>query len=78
MDKPKNPYRRNTLAWRVLEGKWEDRTVPEMAEELLTDAETLRHTMYRIKRDTGYIVAYKKRPKGRRASELYWERQVMI
>lgn len=70
-NKPKNPFRKDTLAWQLMEGDWEDLTVPQIAEVLAADVETVRTTIHRVKKEASYTVPYKKRPKGQRASELY-------
>ena len=34
MDKPKNPYRKGSIIWSIMEGDWEDLTVKQIAEAL--------------------------------------------
>lgn len=56
MDKPKNPYRKGSLIWSVMEGDWEDLTVTQIAEVLGTAQSNVSNCIARTKRETGYIV----------------------
>lgn len=65
MDKPKNPYRKGSLIWSVMEGDWEDLTVTQIAEVLATMPSTISANIATIKRETGYIVPRKRGRVGR-------------
>lgn len=66
MDKPLNPYREGTVIWKVMqgsldgwpEGGWADLTTGEIAEVLGSNLNTVRNTIGKIRRDTGYHVQY--------------------
>lgn len=60
MDKPKNPYRKGSLIWSVMEGDWEDLTVRKIAEVLDSVPNTVYSTISRIKKETGYDVPHVK------------------
>lgn len=72
--KPVSMFREQSIARRLVEEDWSGSTVVEIADKLLTDSDTVRTTIYYIKKKTGYIVPYKKREKGKRARELYAKR----
>lgn len=69
MEKPENPFRKNTLVWSVMEGDWEDRTIAQIAEVLDTDVEYIRDLIKKIKKKTGYAVPYVKLAPGRKRNE---------
>ena len=56
MTKPENKYKRGSVVWSVMEGDWEDLTVPEIAEVLNTSPKTVLRAIHRIKKETGYEV----------------------
>lgn len=56
MDKPKNPYRKGSLIWSVMEGDWEDLTVTQIAEVLGAMPNSISSNIAAIKRETGYDV----------------------
>lgn len=59
MDKPKNPYRKGTLIWSVMEGDWDDLTVPQIADVLGTEPQNVSEYIWQIKKKTGYKVPHK-------------------
>ena len=79
MIKPENPYtkylqndrngKKISVLWSVFEGDWEDLTVPQIADVLNAAPSHISAYIYRIKRDTGYIVPYVKRKAGRKRGE---------
>lgn len=56
MEEIRNPYRKGSLIWSVMEGGWEDMTVFQIADALHTSAESIRSAIWRIQNDTGYNV----------------------
>lgn len=60
MDKPKNPYRKGTTVWSVMEGDWEDLNVRKIAEVLDVPLGTVSTAISRIKRETGYDVPHER------------------
>lgn len=72
--RPVNSFCEDSIARSLVEEDWSGSTIPEIAKALIADPETIRSTIYYIKRKTGYIVAYKRRGKGQRARELYAKR----
>ena len=64
MDKPENPYNKGTRIWSVMEGDWEDLTVPQIAEVLDTTPSTINSYIVMIKKKTGYKVPHKRRKRG--------------
>lgn len=79
MEKPSNPYtkyiqndaggKKISILWSVFEGDWEDLTVPQIADVLNVAPSYISECIYRIKRDTGYIVPYIKRKAGQKRDE---------
>lgn len=61
MDKPKNPYRKGTTIWSVMEGDWEDLTLKQIAEVLDVLPSTVSESMRRIRVKTGYVVPHARR-----------------
>ena len=59
--KPKNPYRKNTLLWSLMECDWSDLTMDQIAEVLYTTPHQVSSYCARIKKKTGYIVPYRKK-----------------
>lgn len=59
--KPKNPYRKNTLLWSLMECDWSDLTMDQIAEVLYTTPHQVSSYCARIKKKTGYIVLYRKK-----------------
>lgn len=64
MDKPKNPYRKGSVIWSVMEGDWEDRTVTQIAEVLGTAPNNISTNIFMIKKKTGYNVPHKRQREG--------------
>lgn len=64
MTKPKNPYKRGTLIWALLEDDWSDLNVYQIAETLGYKPNSVRCAMYEILKDTGYRVQYARLPGG--------------
>ena len=58
MTKPENKYKHGSIIWSVMEGDWEDLTVPEIAEILNTSPQTVLRAIQKIKKDTRYEVRY--------------------
>lgn len=58
MDKPKNPFLKDTLVWKVMDGDWEDLTKEQIGEVLVASPESISEAIYRIKKKTGYEVPY--------------------
>ena len=56
--KPKNPYKKGTIVWNLLEGDWADLTAGQIAEVLDTTRASIHAALYRIKRETGYTVPH--------------------
>ena len=59
--KPKNPYRKHTLLWSLMECDWSDLTMDQIAEVLYTTPHQVSSYCARIKKKTGYIVPYRKK-----------------
>lgn len=78
--RPKNPYRKGTYIWLIMEGAlegefdqgkpgWEDLSSEAIAEVLGTSKYTVRYSIRAIKNETGYVVKYtmeRGRPRGRK------------
>ena len=79
MIKPENPYtkylqndrngKKISVLWSVFEGDWADLTIPQIADVLNVAPSYISRCIYRIKRDTGYIVPYVKRKAGWKPDE---------
>lgn len=63
MDKPENPYRKDSILWRLFEGDWSGKTLEQIAAELFVEEHSLYSLMSTIKSKTGYRVAYIKVPR---------------
>ena len=63
IDRPKNPYKKMSLIWSLMEGDWEDLTTDQMAEVLDADINSIRSLLRKIEQDTGYKVLYVRRRK---------------
>lgn len=63
MDKPENPYRKDSILWRLFEGDWSGKTPEQIAAELFVEEHSLYSLMSTIKSKTGYRVAYIKVPR---------------
>ncbi len=74
--KPENKFRKGTIACILVGKDWSGFTIPEIAEKLFTDPDTVRTTIYYVKRRSGYIVPYKKRQK--RNAVDYPDREAQI
>lgn len=59
MDKPKNPYRKGTLIWSVMEGDRKDLTVTKIAEVPDTTPSNISACITKIRKKTGYLVPHK-------------------
>lgn len=56
--KPKNPYRKGSLIWSVMEGDWEDLTVSQIAEVLDATPSAISCCIRWVRVKTGYIVPH--------------------
>lgn len=61
MEKPANPFRKNSKIWRLMEGDWATYTIDQIAAELNCDPDVVRRYIYRIKRETGYTICRRER-----------------
>lgn len=59
--KPDNPYRKESICWKLVEQDFSTYTVDQIADELFTDPENIRKMMHKIKQKTGYVVPYSKK-----------------
>ncbi len=59
--KPANPFIKDTIIWRVMEGDWEDLTKEQIGEVLAASPETISEAIATIKKKTGYSVPYRKK-----------------
>lgn len=69
MEKPKNPYEKGTLIFDIMEGDWEDLTVPQIVEVLYASPKLIWKYIRKIERDTGYRVPRTKGTPGRKPDE---------
>lgn len=69
MEKPKNPYKKGTIIFDIMEGDWEDLTVPQIAEVLYKRPNTVWKYIRKIEMDTGYRVPRTKGTPGRKPDE---------
>ena len=70
IDRPKNPYKKGSLIWSLMEGDWEDRTTDQISEVLDADTNSIRSLLRKIEQDTGYKVLYVHRKGGKRKAEV--------
>ena len=59
MSKVNNPFKPNTVAWKLLEDDWSDLTVRQIAEVLDVMSQTVYNAIRRVKKETGYEVPHK-------------------
>lgn len=73
MDKPTNPYKKDSTIWKVMEGDWEDLPPSRIAEVLDVKYSTVRQCITRIKRQTGYDVPHisEKEQKDKESDEYF-------
>lgn len=55
-EKPKNPYKEHSLIWELYEGDFSEIDTDKIAENLGTTQQSIRSMIYRIKKETGYVV----------------------
>lgn len=56
MERPKNPYQKGSMIFKIMDGDWSGYTVKQAAEELGITGNHLRGAISKIKKDTGYEV----------------------
>lgn len=69
MEKPENPYKKGTLIFDIMEGDWEDLTVPQIAEVLYASPKLIWKYIRKIENETGYRVSRTKGSPGRKSDE---------
>lgn len=55
-----NPYKPRTLKWALIEEDWSDLTIEQIAEVFCVSLKYARQAIVTIKKDTGYIVPYRR------------------
>ena len=59
MSKVNNPFKPNTVAWKLLEDNWSDLTARQIAEVLDVQPDTVYKAIRTIRKKTGYEVPHK-------------------